>query len=157
MLNLKEGYGYFKHSSVTERYMMATFLIIVIIGGNSLSETLGCQFQKLLHNMIFKNALVYFTIYFTIELSSLDSESENPLKTALKSLVVWTIFKFFTRMNLIPTICAILLGIIIFIISQYRKFLKFQNNHNDNTDNDYHNTKVSNENIDKRLSLIQNI
>ena len=151
MLNLKEGYGYLKHSSVTESYVMAAFLIIVIISGNFLSETLGCQFQKLLDNMIFKNVLIYFTIYFTIELSSDDSIPENPLITSLKALTVWIIFKFFTRMNLIPTICVILLGITIFIISQYRKFLKYKKEHSEDDD-----AELSQDNLDENLSLIQN-
>lgn len=134
ILNIKEGYGYFDHNTISESYMMAAFLVIVAISGNFLAETLGCQFQKLLNNMVFKNLLIYFTIYFTIEVSSSKDIVKNPLKIAWESLIVWTMFKFFTRMNLIPTITVILLGVIIFIISQYRKVIENNNQDNNVTD-----------------------
>lgn len=151
MSYLKKNFSFFDEDSNVEGYMMAVFIVIIIISGNFLTETLGCQFQKILNNMIFKNILIYFTIYFTIELSSDISIPENPLITAKKALAVWLIFKFFTRMNLIPTICVILLGSIMFVISQYREFLKYQN-----TNNNDDNSTISDENIDQNLAIIQN-
>ena len=142
MSDFKGGFGYFQHTNTSENYMMAAFLVIVAISGNFLAETLGCQFQKLLNNMIFKNLLIYFTIYFTIEISSSKDIIKNPSKIAWESLMVWTIFKFFTRMNIIPTIIVILVGVIIFVISQYRNAI--ENNNRD---------KMTSE----KLLLIQNI
>ena len=140
--NFKEGYGYFKLDDVSEKYMMAAFLVILAVSGNFLAETLGCPLQKLLDNMIFKNLLIYFTIYFTIEISSSEAIAESPIKTGWNALIVWTLFKFFTRMHIIPTIIVILLGVSIFIITQYNKSVK---------------KRDDDEALVKKLSLVQQI
>lgn len=144
LIGVKEGYGFLKHNSVSETYIMAVFFIILAISGNFSAETLGCQFQRLLHNMIFKDLLIYFTIYFTIKLSEDESIHEHPLVMAQKALVVWIVFKCFTRMNIIPTISVILIGIVTVVISQYRQYLMDKNKGNDDIN-------------DEKLMFIQNV
>lgn len=144
LIGVKEGYGFLKHNSVSKTYIMAVFFIILAISGNFSAETLGCQFQRLLHNMIFKDLLIYFTIYFTIKLSEDESIHEHPLVMAQKALVVWIVFKCFTRMNIIPTISVILIGIVTVVISQYRQYLMDKNKGNDDIN-------------DEKLMFIQNV
>ena len=98
-----------------ESIIKALLLLVLSISGNFLAETLGCQSQTLLDNMLAKHLLILFMIYFTIDFT--DKQHVNPFINLAKAFVVWIIFHFFTHMDIIPTVISICLVMILFFIS----------------------------------------
>ena len=126
-----------------ESIIKALLLLVLSISGNFLAETLGCQSQTLLDNMLAKHLLILFMIYFTIDFT--DKEHVNPFINLAKAFVVWIIFHFFTHMDIIPTVISICLVMILFFISNYRHYLS-KNNKEENQNNN---------NLDNNLKIIQ--
>lgn len=125
-IDLKNIYSYFTEKSLfgenkVEPLIKALLLLILSVCGNYLAETLGCQTQRLLDNMYIKNILILFMIYFTIDFT--DNEHINPFINILKTVVIWILFKFFTHMNILPTVIVLILIMILLFISNYRHYL----------------------------------
>lgn len=94
------------------------FLLIIAVCGNFVAETLGCQTQKLLaENMLAKHLIIIMIIFFSINLTG-DSDI-HPNINMLKSLFVWILFVFFTRMSLNFTIIVFSLIMIVYIMDSY--------------------------------------
>lgn len=114
----------FKYSNEAfETILKATLLLVLSVSGNFLAETLGCQSQKLLGNMIVKHVLILFMIYFTIDFTQRDQDTINPFINVFKAICVWILFHLFTHMNIIPTFIVGLLLMILFFISNYRHYI----------------------------------
>ena len=74
-------------------------LLALAVMGNFVAETLGCSTQKLLHhNRIAKLAIIFFIIYFTVNVAE-DWVGENvhPLQELGLSIVLWIVFIIFTK------------------------------------------------------------
>ena len=106
-----------------ETVLKATLLLVLSVSGNFLAETLGCQSQKLLGNMIVKHVLILFMIYFTIDFTQRDQDTINPFINVFKAICVWILFHLFTHMNIIPTFIVGFLLMILFFISNYRHYI----------------------------------
>ena len=114
----------FKYSNEAfETVLKATLLLVLSVSGNFLAETLGCQSQKVLGNMIVKHVLILFMIYFTIDFTQRDQDTINPFINVFKAICVWILFHLFTHMNIIPTFIVGLLLMILFFISNYRHYI----------------------------------
>jgi len=114
----------FKYSNdAFETILKATLLLVLSVSGNFLAETLGCQSQKLLGNMIVKHVLILFMIYFTIDFTQRDQDTINPFINVFKAICVWILFHLFTHMNIIPTFIVGFLLMILFFISNYRHYI----------------------------------
>ena len=114
----------FKYSNEAfETILKATLLLVLSVSGNFLAETLGCQSQKLLGNLIVKHVLILFMIYFTIDFTQRDQDTINPFINVFKAICVWILFHLFTHMNIIPTFIVGLLLMILFFISNYRHYI----------------------------------
>lgn len=124
-----------------ESIIKALLLLVLSISGNFLAETLGCQSQTLLDNMLAKHLLILFMIYFTIDFT--DKQHVNPFINLAKALAVWIIFHFFTHMDIIPTVISICLVMVLFFISNYRHYLS--------------KIKSGNKKLDNNLKIIQEI
>tara|TARA_Y100000591_G_C21626506_1_gene590541 strand:- start:284 stop:802 length:519 start_codon:yes stop_codon:yes gene_type:complete len=117
----------------------ALFLLFLAVMGNFMAETLSCQTQKIMNNLWAKHFVLIFIIYFTIEFTK-NNESSNPIDDMINAIYVWILYHFFTHMDLLPTIIVIILLMIIYIISNYRNYLK---------------TNGIKKNLDKKLERIQ--
>jgi len=117
MLNFNVSNGSF------ETVLKATLLLVLSISGNFLAETLGCQSQKVLGNMVVKHILILFMIYFTIDFTQRDQDIINPFNNLFKAICVWILFHLFTHMNIIPTFIVGILLMILFFISNYRHYI----------------------------------
>ena len=106
-----------------ETVLKATLLLVLSVSGNFLAETLGCQSQKVLGNMIVKHVLILFMIYFTIDFTQRDQDTINPFINVFKAICVWILFHLFTHMNIIPTFIVGFLLMILFFISNYRHYI----------------------------------
>ena len=51
----------------------ALFILLIAIGGNFIAEMLGCQIQRVLHKMIWKQVLFFCLIYFTVDFTVFSS------------------------------------------------------------------------------------
>ena len=110
------------------------FLLVLTVFGGFVAETLGCKTQKLLSkNMIAKNIIIILIIYFVISFTSKDKRY-SPLNILIKSLLIWVIFLIFTKMNIIFTLIAFLLLIILLFlkdsIKYYNYYLNIKKNEN---------------------------
>ena len=114
----------FKYSNEAfETVLKATLLLVLSVSGNFLAETLGCQSQKVLGNMVVKHVLILFMIYFTIDFTQRDQDTINPFINVFKAICVWILFHLFTHMNIIPTFIVGFLLMILFFISNYRHYI----------------------------------
>ena len=114
----------FKYSNEAfETVLKATLLLVLSVSGNFLAETLGCQSQKVLGNMVVKHVLILFMIYFTIDFTQRDQDIINPFINVFKAICVWILFHLFTHMNIIPTFIVGFLLMILFFISNYRHYI----------------------------------
>ena len=107
-----------------ETILKATLLLVLSVSGNFLAETLGCQSQKVLGNMVVKHILILFMIYFTIDFTQRDQDVINPFINVFKAFCVWILFHLFTHMNILPTFIVGLLLMILFFISNYRHYIE---------------------------------
>ena len=111
----------------------AIFLLILAISGNFVAETLGCKTQLLLsNNMIIKQLIVLFMIYFT--LSHISETDIHPLTNIKFSIIIWVLFLLFTKMNLQFTILSFVLLLINYIIHTYIEYYQEQEDNDDNKD-----------------------
>jgi hypothetical protein len=97
------------------------FLLFLAISGNFIAETLGCQTQELLsRNIIAKQCLTFFIIYFTIDYSGEDREA--PTIKLTKASLVYVFLLLFTKMDIKPTIFVFIILFGIYISNSYKKY-----------------------------------
>ena len=74
-----------------DRYLSISsgiFLLLLAVSGNFVAETLGCKLQNILtNNMVVKNLVILFMIYFTINITA--EKGLNPLFLMKDSIIVW--------------------------------------------------------------------
>jgi hypothetical protein len=105
----------------SENIIDGTFLLLLVIFGNFLTENLGCQVQNVLHNsMLAKNILILLIIYITINYS--DKKKEDPKIKLLKSLGIYVLFLLISRMDLVPTIVVLVLLFIFYFFENYNDY-----------------------------------
>lgn len=103
------------------------FLLILALCGNFVAETLSCKVQKVLtNNRFLKYLVVYFTIYFSITITS--EENENPFKLLGVAAMIWIVFIFFTRMTPQATIISMICLLLIYFLNNYMNYRNNQHN-----------------------------
>lgn len=108
-------------------YVTGLFLLILSISGNFIAETLSCQMQKILtHNMIVKQLMILFMIYFTIDFTT--SENVYPLHQLKGAFGIWLFFLMFTKMNIYFTITAFILLALLYVCKNFENYWKKKKN-----------------------------
>lgn len=122
-------------------YIRGILLLTLVIGGNFLAETLPCTTQTFFRtNMIAKQVLVLFLIFFTINFTN--PIGANPLQHIIQTLILWGGYIIITRLELTYMIPSfVILGIMYFIQTYI----------------DYHSTIPEDKSIVVRLYRIQQI
>lgn len=93
----------------TEYIIKGIFLLILAISGGFISQTLGCQTQKILtNNMFVKHFVIILILYFTINFTNTD-ESIHPFYMIKMVLFIYVLFLLFTKMNIQFTIVVFFL------------------------------------------------
>jgi hypothetical protein len=101
----------------------ALFLLLFVLMGGFIIETLNCDIQyQLTNNRILKLGVVLLSIYISFIIT--DKKPNNPLVTFKNSLIIWIFFILFTKTNSYYTAIIISLLIIIFILNNYRDYQK---------------------------------
>ena len=102
------------------------FLLVVAVCGNFVAETLGCQTQKLLSNNMFaKQFVILLTIYFALDFTNEDIVS--PVEHIKTSVIVWTLFLLFTKMNLVFTIITFGLILVSYVSGNFIDYYQATN------------------------------
>ena len=105
----------------------ALFLLVLAISGNFLAETLSCQTQKLFRNMYAKHIVLFFLIYFTIDIVDRgEDEPSDPGKQLLDAIALYIGFHLFTKMDFTFTIIIFIALCSIYILGNYRRLYKYR-------------------------------
>ena len=99
----------------------SSLLVVLAVAGNFVAETLNCKTQKALsENMLLKNTIIFFLIYFTLNLTN--QENPHPIIVFRKAILVWIIFFIFNRTHYIVNLFIFALFIATYVISNYVKY-----------------------------------
>ena len=99
----------------------ALFFLILAICGNFLAETLSCQTQKMFRHMYAKHIILFFLIYFTINIvENKDDEPADPGKQLQDAGILYIAFHLFTKMDFYFSFAVFLMLCGIYILGNYR-------------------------------------
>lgn len=94
------------------------FLLILAVSGNFVGETLGCKEQMYMsNNMYVKHGILLIMIYFTLHFTA--SRVPHPLEAAKKTVMIWIMFIFFTKMSVGFTLTGLIFLIVFYVISNF--------------------------------------
>lgn len=103
----------------SEQVIKGIFLLILAIAGGFISQTLGCETQKMLtYNMFVKHFIIILILYFTINFTNTD-ETIHPFYMLRLVLVIYILFLLFTKMNIEFTIVVFCLLTIAYVNSTF--------------------------------------
>ena len=96
-----------------------TFNLLTSMMGPYIGYSIGCNTQNFLKsNMILKNILLIFVIFFKV--SSASKDAPHPINTFFKSFLIWIVFMSFNRMKAFNTSIVVILFLMLFIVKAYR-------------------------------------
>jgi hypothetical protein len=100
-------------------------LLFLAIFGNFVAETLSCQVQRVFtNNMLVKQLLVFFILYFTINFSN-DSAPFNPFVALQISGIIYIFFILFTRMSVFFSTIGFLILTSCYISTNYIEYYEY--------------------------------
>tara|TARA_B110000879_G_C11148338_1_gene503449 strand:- start:381 stop:887 length:507 start_codon:yes stop_codon:yes gene_type:complete len=106
-----------------EGYVKSILMVVLSLSGNFFAEILGCNTQQLLSSsMFFKHLLQLISIYISMDIY--DSKIEHPITKLKNTLILYSIFLMFNKMNIYFTALVSLLILAIFIINNYIEYYK---------------------------------
>lgn len=99
------------------------FLLLLVVAGNFIAETLGCETQYYFSNNIYLKQLILFSlIYFTINFTS--NTTPSPLESLKKTGLLWLFFLLFTKMSIRFTFVVLILLILTFVFEHQKKYIE---------------------------------
>jgi len=105
-------------------------LLFLAISGDFIGDKFSCVIKETLRgNYIYKNVLLFLLIYFTLYFT--EANSENPLVSFIKSLVLYIFFLFYAKQLPITLIISLALLVAGFVAEQYKDHGKSTNTHVD--------------------------
>ena len=112
-----------------QQVIKGSFLILLAVSGNFVAETLSCQTQKLLTgNMLVKQIVVFFSIYFVLGLLN---DLTHPIENIKKTTAIYILYVMLTKMDIHFTFLTfIILGSCLILIN-YISFYKNKKNKKD--------------------------
>tara|TARA_Y100000996_G_scaffold349930_1_gene288813 strand:- start:289 stop:831 length:543 start_codon:yes stop_codon:yes gene_type:complete len=100
---------------------MSTMMLVLAVMTNYVGETLSCDLQKFLtHNMIAKQVIIIFLIYFTLNFT--DHEHPHPIIALRNALVIWILFVIFGKTRMHYSIAAFIIFVVVFVIETYKNY-----------------------------------
>ena len=106
-----------------EGYVKSILLVVLSLSGNFFAEILGCNTQQLLSSsMFFKHLLQLISIYISMDIY--DSKIKHPITKLKNTLLLYSIFIMFNKMNIYFTAIVSILILAIFIINNYIEYYK---------------------------------
>lgn len=106
-----------------EGYVKSILMVVLSLSGNFFAEILGCNTQQLLSSsMFFIHLLQLISIYISMDIY--DSKIKHPITKLKNTLLLYSIFIMFNKMNIYFTAIVSLLILTIFIINNYIEYYK---------------------------------
>jgi len=106
-----------------EGYVKSILMVVLSLSGNFFAEILGCNTQQLLSSsMFFKHLLQLISIYISMDIY--DSKIKHHITKLKNTLILYSIFLMFNKMNIYFTALVSLLILAIFIINNYIEYYK---------------------------------
>lgn len=133
----------------TNNVIKGLFYLLLGISSNFIGDTMGCQVQQLFNkSVIFKQLIVYFTIFFGIDIS----DGKNlKLNDKLKiTTIVYILFTILANMNIKFSILAFGLITILYLLNTYISELKPGRNDNIKANKKYNQIRE----IRKKVSIL---
>jgi hypothetical protein len=111
------------------------FLFLLIYLHTYIENVFPCQLHKFLKdNLVMNHLLIFFLIYFSIELTEINQQ-HNFLTSLFNTFLVYVFYIFFVKSTLVFSLIIILILIVIFILVKEQKFLEDQNKDIGNLEN----------------------
>ena len=105
----------------------ALFFLILAICGNFLAETLSCQTQKMFKHMYAKHVILFFLIYFTINIvENKDEVPADPAKQLRDAGILYIAFHLFTKMDFYFSFAIFIMLCAIYILGNYRSLYDYR-------------------------------
>ena len=99
-------------------YIKGLFLLLIAILGNYNGELLNCRVQKIINGSLYmKHFVTFLLLFFAIDFSK--DELEYPIKTLKKSLIIYILFLFSSRLNIYISGIFFLLLVVIYVIENF--------------------------------------
>ena len=139
----------FNKFKFTNNVIKGLFYLLLGISSNFIGDTMGCQVQQLFNkSIIFKQLIVYFTIFFGIDIS----DGKNlKLNDKLKiTTIVYILFTILANMNIKFSILAFGLITILYLLNTYISELKPGRNDNIKANKKYNQIRE----IRKKISIL---
>ena len=131
-----------------EDIMKAVMLILLAVSANFVGQTLGCDLQELLsNNMIYKQLLILFLVYFTVQFTEDEEVPSHPTINMGKAVLVWIFYILFSKTHIQSTFAIFILLAILYTLSSFKNYYRKLENIDDDT--------VSKEDIIKNQNLVE--
>ena len=109
------------HDRYNTDIIKGIFLLVLVVAGNYVGETLGCQTQNAMTDSVYvKHAIILMLIYFTINFTS--SDNPHPFNMIKKTLIIWAMYLMFSRMDSGFTLSAVVLLMVYYILSNFTDY-----------------------------------
>jgi len=105
----------------------ALFLLILAICGNFLAGTLSCQTQRMFKHIYAKHIILFFLIYFTINITTnANEEPADPSVELRNAGILYIVFHLFTKMDFYFSIIVFIMLCAIYILGNYRDLYDYR-------------------------------
>jgi len=102
-------------------YLRGLLFVTLTISGNYISKTIGCEQRTLLDNRIFKQFILLFIIYNSLNYTRV-GDTINPIYHIINTLFIWLIYLIFEKMSGRITLILVILLFITMITTQYKYY-----------------------------------
>ena len=99
------------------KYYKSFLLLVFLVTGNILTETLGCSFNKFIDNTIVKYLFLFLLIWITIDIGTIDTAINN----FKNSVLIFIVYILFTRSKVYIISISLTLVIILYMLHGYKK------------------------------------
>ena len=106
---------------INQEYVIALFLLYLIISGNYIGDLFGCRLQEAFTELAYaKHLIAFFSLYYFVNLTT--PGIQDPIKVLTKSVVMYLVFIVSRNVSFGYTLIFLLSMIIIKFLEDYKEF-----------------------------------
>ena len=98
-------------------YYKSFLLVVFLVTGNIITETLGCSFNKFIDNNIVKYLFLFLLIWITINIGTNDAHIDN----FKNSVLIFIVYILFTRSKVYIISISLTFVIMLYMLHGYKK------------------------------------
>ncbi len=103
------------------KYIKGIILLLLLIFGNYLSNTVSCGTQRLVtHNMYVKHIIILASIYFSLDYA--ETKVINPTEHLKSTMIIWIALLMISKMGAVFTIVIYLSLVLYYVLYTYREY-----------------------------------